>query len=706
MNWRARLLLWIAIAFLLLLPSSAFLSTRLLGAPDIDVWNHAWGYWFVFESLINGRFPIATNLIGAPNGGDLYFIDTPGAVASFIATGLFGPAVGYNLTLLMRMALSGFAAQLLTEEWSESGPHSWIAGAAVLSLPFVLCELGNGISEVCAIQWPIFTIWALSRCLRTPSRRNWLFLGLFQGLTITATFYYGMAIGLLLIIAICGTLISRTIRLRHFQSELLIGAIGAAILSLLIASPYAGAFWYTLQSDARLVLRDTSLNEQLLRHNAVDPRIYITFGTFQSVPLQEEYGEPFLHTAYLRWSLIPFAVYSCFQRPDLRFWMFLAVLSLALGLGPYLWWNGDWVMVGGNLISLPFDWLRQLLPQIAITHPLRLSIGGQIILTCLGCIGIHSLVQSRVKHRQIYAFVAIGSIICAEGMWGSSARWPIPSSTAQIPDFYHQDDDRSVLDLPAEAGTSMKTSQYFWFQTAHGRPIPYTPDARLGSTRDLQTFKNFIGSDGITEQPGPLSEQSTLHIRNVYGLVVLHTTLDPEKTILYENVLTEAFGAPQSEEDKLYWLLEPLTSKEQAPTMSSVSAPYSNSGEEIEIVECKDPVQIISTLNNPEAGEQSLEDECKISIISHCHKLCRGFELTSAQVNACLLLFSSFPSEEDTYSIMHIFKNKDEQVKTEAARTLISLHSIYRPSLPIERFQQLTSEQSPELQVLMKQIIK
>ena len=52
-------------------------------------------------------------------------------------------------------------------------------------------------------------------------------------------------------------------------------------------------------------MRDNSLHEQLLRHNAVDPKIYWMWGDFQSVNLKEKYGEPFVHTAYLRWTILP-----------------------------------------------------------------------------------------------------------------------------------------------------------------------------------------------------------------------------------------------------------------------------------------------------------------------------------------------------------------------------------------------------------------
>ena len=63
-----RLAIWLFVAFLFCLPTSLSFSSRLLGDPQIDVWNHAWGYWFVFQALSEGTLPFETSLIGAPGG--------------------------------------------------------------------------------------------------------------------------------------------------------------------------------------------------------------------------------------------------------------------------------------------------------------------------------------------------------------------------------------------------------------------------------------------------------------------------------------------------------------------------------------------------------------------------------------------------------------------------------------------------------------
>ena len=192
--WRERLAIagWFAFAAFICWPIAFTFQSQLIGDPAIDVWNHAWGYWYVFQHLAQFQLPLQTDLLGAPSGGSLYFIDTPGAVFSAPLQLIFGPAAAYNLTLLTRVAVAGYGAQLLARELFGAGKHTILAGIAYASTPFLLCELANGISEVCATGWLILAFWATARACRTHHWKDFIMLGVFQGLCSNATFYYGL----------------------------------------------------------------------------------------------------------------------------------------------------------------------------------------------------------------------------------------------------------------------------------------------------------------------------------------------------------------------------------------------------------------------------------------------------------------------------------------------------------------------------------
>lgn len=498
-----RAAVWLLAAVVLTWP--AVLGQSLLGDPAVDVWNHAWGYWYVAEALARGDFPLHTLLVGAPEGGTLWYIDGVGAFVMTPVTWLFGPAVAFNLVLVGRLALTGFATQGLARQLGSPG-GGWLAGAAAMSSPFLLCELSNGISEVCAAQWLAMALWAAAAA---KDWRGWALAGLAMGLCGAVTFYYGLtAAALVAVLAVWR---------REPQALLAIG------LQALLILPVWLLFKSSLAAPDALIRRGLELDLALLEHNAVDPRVYLMPGKFQSVDLRAVYGEPFVHTGYLRWSLLLLAGWATWADRQLRGWWLVVLASLLLGLGNYLFWDG-WVMPGGRLIALPFGWLRAILPEVAITHPLRFSLGAQLVLAALAC----SAPLGRLRWPAL-------ALVVAEGLFASSARWPLPTSPAEVPQVYATAEG-PVLDLPAEVGTTMLTSRYFWFQTLHGQPIPWTPDVRRGSVRDMAVFQ-AAGPDPVEERPQTPPQGALDH----YALIVLHPELDPEKAEAWRAALAPLY---------------------------------------------------------------------------------------------------------------------------------------------------------------------
>jgi len=556
-----RLLVWGLAALAVTFPLVLHPTATLLGDGAIDVWNHAWGYWYVAEAIGRGVLPWRTALVGGPEGGILYFIDTPGALAMLPVSWLVGPALAYNLALLLRVALTGLAAQLLAEE--IAGPDDatrraagWLAGAAAITMPFLLAELRNGIGEVCATQWLILTLWAAARALRRGGLRAWLLVGLLQGVTSVVTFYYGLASAIAVASLVLLDLLTRARRRTLPSPGELLTMAAAALPALALVVPHWLAFRASLSSPDALIRREEELNLRLMAHNAVDPRVFVTPGHFQSVDLAGLYGEPFVHTGYLRLTVVALTLAALVLLPRSRRWGVVLVVSLIAALGPYLWWGGDWVRIGGMPLSLPFEWIRRLLPQVAITHPLRLGLAGQGIAAALAGLGAARLLASRGR-----AAVALaGALVVAEGLFGSAATWPIPRAEAAVPDVYADAPPGMVLDLPAEVGTGMETSRYFWFQTVHGRPIPYTTDVRMGSARDPETFAAFRaaprgGQTFAGEDPRTPDRQTLQHIRQTYGLVVVHTDLERRAGLAgaYRAALEPVLGPPEERGELLIW---------------------------------------------------------------------------------------------------------------------------------------------------------
>ena len=517
-------LVWLSVALAVVLPRGG-----LTGNPDCDVWNHAWGYWWVAHALSHGQLPWATKLLSAPEGGVLWFIDPAGAMAATPITLLFGPHVAFEAVLVAEVALAGFFAQRLAEAIFGGGFPGWVAGVACATAPGLICEIQNGISEVTAIWWIPATLLAAERAVRGDPG-GWRRLGVWLGCASFAALYYGLILWILVLLLWLAR--SRSVR----------GLALAAAFALPPTALGLFALRASLVAPGALITRSTGLNRELAEHNAVDPRVYVTPGSFATVDLARRYGESFRHTGYLRWSLILPAALAVWRDPRRAgLWAGLAGASLLLGLGPQLWFRGHWVVAGSGPVLLPFGVLQHLVPELGITHPLRLSVPGQVLVAVLAAAGLRGAARGIAW--------AIGGAAIAEGLFGSLGRWPIPESPAAVPPLYtdiqSSPDMRAVLDLPAEAGTTMATSRYFWFQTVSGRAVPYGPHARANATGDPISFA-FLPNPRSGTDPGALDAAAIDHLRSVYGWIVLHPELarPGDSLSALSARLEAAFGPP------------------------------------------------------------------------------------------------------------------------------------------------------------------
>ena len=74
-SWLVALAIHAGIAIAATWPTVTAPLTRMIGHADGDVWNHAWGPWWFWQSLGTGELPWHTTWLNAPWGGVLWFID-------------------------------------------------------------------------------------------------------------------------------------------------------------------------------------------------------------------------------------------------------------------------------------------------------------------------------------------------------------------------------------------------------------------------------------------------------------------------------------------------------------------------------------------------------------------------------------------------------------------------------------------------------
>jgi hypothetical protein len=520
--------------------------TRLVGHEDVEVWNHAWGAWWFWDSLSHGRLPWSTQLLYAPDGGTLFYIDPIGASLSAPLVPLVGLVGAWNALVFGYVALASVGAGALARAVGATGSASRVASAAVACSPYLVSEVHNGVSEAMGVGWALLALAAAFRAVDEHRPRRWVLLGLAMGLCLVGTHYYGLSAAL----AMCPLAARHWRRLPWF-------ALAAGLAALLWA-PVASLVHASVTDPASLVFRGTDTGAgDLFAHNAVDPRTLLWPGSFQSVDLVAQ-GEAFRHSSYLGFVVLGLALWS-------RHGLVLAAAAVPaiMSLGPWVWWGDHWVRTAdGGRIQLPFRLLMELLPSAAVTHPQRLAA------TALGLLAAAAAVAaSRLPPRAVWG---IAPLVALEGLLVGPAPWPIARAPElDLTAHAALEGPGIVLDLPAEVGNTMATSRYFAYQAASGLPVPWRPDARAGTSAlvaspvyqllavpSMHTREHARSFKDMTSRLLRI-DVADLPLRDVRW-IVLHREMErgTEGTELVEERLRSWYGDPGERGAHLVWDLK------------------------------------------------------------------------------------------------------------------------------------------------------
>lgn len=529
----------LGIALLASMPMALSPSTRLVGHPHVDVWNHAWGPWWFWTRLSQGVLPVQTELLAAPVGGRLWFPDLLGALAGAPLVPLLGPILAWNLVVLFHLALASLGGRRLAVELGADSRASWVAAAGLACSPFVLSEVHNGISEAFAVGPSVLTLALMLRAARPglgvrEGILSVLGLGLVAGLTAGGSAYFSIGTATVGLLLLPWTLW----RARTALPGVLLRLLLALGLALAIALPILRTAWWTLQADwlvFRPPVRELADMEAQLRHNAVDPRTFFWPGDFQSVDLS---AEGFLHSSYLGVVVLLLALRA-------RLWLpLLAVVGgLVLSLGPWLWYEGDWVLRGGDRLMLPYRHLIEFLPASALGHPQRVGLPAIALLLALAARGLSGLRPAIAGGLGALALVEL--LLVAPTPWPLARTPVVDRQPAAWIAAQASSPQEIVLDLPADLPPTMRTSRHLFYQALHGQPVPYKPDVRAG-TASIGGLRSFRWLTGMEEGEAPSGGAAELERWWVRWVVVHRDLYDDEaEQARVEAALTEWYGPPE-----------------------------------------------------------------------------------------------------------------------------------------------------------------
>lgn len=319
-------------------------NSTLLGYPNIDLLD-------------------TVTLRGLFAGGVAYF--PIGYPVHLLLPNVLDHALGWPLAKLLPFPLSDnlwwfavLVANGLAGHWlgfRVGGDHARgaLAGVAWLCSDWLLREANlHHAPQALALFAPLCLAHALP-ALRGGSRRDAILGGVFLGLASIAYWYFGLFLGVALIV-----------QLRRGTWQRALEGAGAA---LVIAAPF---LVWTLWNAADMPLADpavrpaplqvpgdvSALPESLrfVAQHGVDP-----LGIFRGEPLDRSNRVPLV--------LLGAAAFGLWVRREWRLAV-LAGLGAVLILGPFLKIGEDLVLLGGDPVSLPFRWLGAVHPFLERLH--------------------------------------------------------------------------------------------------------------------------------------------------------------------------------------------------------------------------------------------------------------------------------------------------------------------------------------------------
>lgn len=558
----------LALALLLTWPAVLDLRGSMLGHPGNDTWNHAWGFWWVADSLEQGQLPLRTTLLDHPSGGALFFIDSFNALWTWPIQALAGVPAALNLAVIFAFFCNGIGAWALGRRVLQDPWLAWVPGVIFAASAHLLGQAYNGITETLNAGFLPLYLLLLLRMLDRPSLARAAWMGAALALCSVANFYYGLFGIVLSLIVVLHRAITARLRTDWRAFALALGA-SVALYAVLVL-PVLAVLSQSMDAADALVDRDPEFVwASLVNHNITDVVSMFRPGKHYSPDLKAQYGEDLLIVTYLGWvSLALGAVGLASARPkrSLGLWALLAAIFLLFALGPYLHVGGEYLTWDGRRIPLPFLVFFKAFPLFSrISHPFRFVVPATLGLGMLAGLGAQAISRrwSRLPRPAIAG--VLGLLVLSEVTLASPAVWPLPRCDAKIPSAYAELDQGAVLDLPITV-PNLERAVYTWYQTEHGLPVPYglnEPVPASLADNPLTVLMVRIESAYVLSLPPMLPElELVVGARRLqaegYRHIVVHEALYlSPKLEMVSAVLEGLFGPPLRSDGVAVYALRP-----------------------------------------------------------------------------------------------------------------------------------------------------
>ncbi|MCP4804146.1 MAG: YfhO family protein [Proteobacteria bacterium] len=536
-------------------PVPVELATRVVGDERSGAWRTLWAHWWTkFRILQDGSWPLDATEIAFPRGGAFSSIAPVNDAVSLPLQVFLELVPAYNGVVYFHWMLACMGGWWLARACGLKPGGALLAGTIFGFNGFLLSYgLGSAVVETNTQGWAACFLAAMVWLVRRPGPLPAVATGVLFAITGLSSFYWALIVGLLTPVVALPALLDRRRR-----GEKLGPAIVAALASILVAAavftPFALALLDTYGAEDAL-LHDYSVRKQSFVQPEIMTGLAHDFATVTGylVPGPARLKvhadmDRLTQTTYLGWAALMFAVFG-FRR-GVRRWAVVGFIGLVLSVGPFVFVDST------SFLDNPVWWwvsLREWVPPSKmVTSYVRFSIWAFLGLGVLAAAAVDRLGSARSRWTVgVLASVAV----VGEAFLLSPAVVPIPSAPAVVPEVSRQlatlPREGAVLDWPQRySGEKVELSRYFFYQSAHARPIPYdfAPTSYMPGPIESNPF--FLALEIVTFG----QDYETMGSRELADLPIRRGIADLDDMGFAYVVLHTGFVEPSRQELVTGWL--------------------------------------------------------------------------------------------------------------------------------------------------------
>lgn len=523
------IILYVITTVLMSYPLIFRLGDHWLASRDTDTYVKIWDIWWLQNHAFNEPSLTYTNLQFHPNGLDLSYhsISWTVTLLSWALAIVTDIITAYNLTILVALFSTAYAAYLLARPFVSYGAAAWLAGAIYSFAPYHLAHSGGHPDLVHLAPIPL----AVLLLYAAFTRQSML-------AALGAAFMVGLAGFTSLYIMVFALL-----------------TIGPVLLFLLLEDnrwsqpkiwQVATIFCLTsaLLLAIRLVpiLRDTSaLNEAIESKYSADTSqtdlmSYVLPSQLNPLfaPFTEEISLRFGYMssrwpAYLGIIPITLSILALTwkkQRKTVLLWFSIGMIFIILSLGPVLRFNGTLY----ESIVLPARYLSWFPPIRAVGRPDFFVLGVLLPVAMLSAFGFDRSLSALEGRRrvQILFMLALPLLLLVE-YWSGE----FPGVSINVNPFFEQiaeeQDNFAIIQLPMGR---YNAKGYLFLQTIHQKPIIEGLSARTPVEAYQYIRKNPLllnWSSGESLDCGTLTQEQILSaldqlLQDDFRYIIIHHT--------------------------------------------------------------------------------------------------------------------------------------------------------------------------------------